>query len=88
MELLIQILIAGMAVGYVTEFISGILDRLIPSTITKRVTTLPISALFLWILGIEGLALAVAIPAAGFFALVILSIVNRPVVINSSGRRV
>jgi ABC-type transport system involved in cytochrome c biogenesis permease component len=88
MEFLLQIIIAGMAVGYVTEFVAGLLDRWISSTITKRLTTLPMGTLFLWLLGVEGLALAVAIPASGFFALVILSFVNRPVVISGSGRRV
>jgi hypothetical protein len=88
MEFLILILIAGMAVGYVTEFVAGILDRWISSTVTKRVTTLPMGLLFSWLLGIEGLALMVATPAAGFFALTILSLVNRPVVISSASRRV
>ena len=77
-----------MAVGYVTEFVAGLLDRWIASPITKRVTTLPASGLFTFLLGVEGTALIVAIPAAGFFALVILSFVNRPVVISTSNRRV
>ena len=88
MEFLLQIIIAGMAVGYVTEFVAGLLDRWVSTTITKRLTTLPIGTLFLFLLGVEGLALAVATPAAGFFALVVLSFVNRPVVISSAGRRV
>lgn len=88
MEFLVTIVIAGMAVGYVTEFIAGLLDRWIDSGIIKRVTTLPLGALFLWLLGVEGLALIVATPAAGFFALVILSLINRPVVLTGGSRRV
>lgn len=88
MEFLITVIIAGMAVGYVTEFIAGLLDNWVASTITKRITTLPFGALFLWLLGIEGLALIVATPAAGFFALVILSLINRPVVLTGGSRRV
>lgn len=88
MEFLIQIIIAGMAVGYVTEFVAGLLDRWVSSTITKRVTTLPMGLIFSWLLGIEGLALIVATPAAGFLALAVLSLVNRPVVLNAGNRRV
>lgn len=77
-----------MAVGYVTEFIAGIIDNWVDSSITKRVTTLPFGALFSWLLGVEGLALVVATPAAGFFALVILSIINRPVILTGGNRRV
>ena len=88
MEFLITIVIAGMAVGYVTEFIAGLLDSWVDSSIIKRVTTLPLGALFLWLLGVEGLALIVATPAAGFFALVILSLINRPVILTGGSRRV
>ena len=76
-----------MAVGYVTEFVAGMLDRWIASTITKRLTTLPLGLLFSWLLGIEGLALVVATPASGFFALTVISIINRPMVIPAGNRR-
>ena len=88
MEFLITLVIAGMAVGYITEFIAGLLDTWVDSSIIKRVTTLQLGALFLWLLGVEGLALIVATPASGFFALVILSLINRPVVLTGGSRRV
>lgn len=88
MEFLTVVIVSGMAVGYITEFVSGLLERWIPSTITKRVMTLPLGTLFNWLLGTSGLALIVATPASGFFALAVLSLINRPMVINSSNRRV
>jgi hypothetical protein len=88
MEFLLNVIVVGMAVGYVTEFISGLLSKWMSSSATKRLTTLPLSALFLWILGTEFTSLIVGVPAAGFFALVILSFINRPVLINSGNRRV
>lgn len=87
MDILLIVIISGMAVGYSVEFINSLLNRWISSTVIKLSTTLPFSLLFNWLLGLTGYPLFAAIPASGFFALVIMSVINRPVVVNSSLRR-
>lgn len=88
MDLLIQILIIGMAVGYLTELIGSLLASWVSSGTTKRTLTLPLGALFGWWIGVAPHLLVLVAPAAGFFALAVLSIVNRPVVLSGSNRRV
>lgn len=83
MDLLFTILVAGMAVGYTTELLSMIF----PSRFVKPLLTVPLATLANWLLGLTNYELAVAAPASGFFALFILSIINRPVVVNNSLRR-
>jgi hypothetical protein len=88
MELLIQVVLIGMAVGYLTELISSLLSSWIATGTTKKSLTLPLGALFGWWIGVEPQLLILVAPAAGFLALVILSIVNRPVVLSNASRRV
>jgi len=88
MELLLQTVLVGMAVGYLTELISSLLSFRISSGTTKRALTLPLGALFGWWIGVEPHLLVLVAPAAGFFALAVLSVINRPVVLSGAGRRV
>lgn len=83
MDLLITILVTGMAVGYVTE----LLVKFLPTNFVKVGLTLPLAILSNWLLGLTNYELAVAAPASGFFALFILSVINRPVVVNNALRR-
>ena len=88
MELLLIVVVSGMAVGYLTELVASLTSDWWSTTLTKQVLTLPLGALFAWLLGVTGWTLAVAAPAAGFLALVVMSIINRPVVVTGGSRRV
>lgn len=83
MDLLIISIISGMAVGYITE----LLAKYIWPTFVKVGLTLPLAALSGWVLGIQDVRLAIVAPAAGFFALTVLSLISRPVVVNNALRR-
>lgn len=87
MDLLLIVVVAGMATGYVTELASSLTASWWSTSITKRVLTIPLGVLFSWLLGVNGLALVVTAPAAGFLALVVMSIINRPVVVTGGNRR-
>lgn len=87
MELLLIVVVSGMAVGYLTELAASLTEKWWSTGITKRVLTLPLGALFAWLLGVTGWMLVVAAPAAGFLALVIMSIITRPVVVTGGSRR-
>jgi len=84
MDTLINIFIAGMAVGFATEFIGGLIDYFTPyeSRFTKQLLAAPFGALFCWLLGVTGWPLLVGAFAAGFLALAIMFFINRPVSIQ------
>lgn len=88
MDILIHVLIAGMAVGYVTELLGSLLDSWVDPTTLKMWLTVPLSAgaLFLW--GHFDFTLITLAPAAGFFALVLMKVVNRPVILQNVAQRV
>ena len=83
MDLLLIAIISGMAVGYITELLS----KYIFPTFVKVGLTLPLATLSGWLLGIQDIRLVVVAPAAGFFALTVISLISRPVVVNNAGRR-
>lgn len=85
MDILISIVITGMAVGYITELLSSWARN---PVIVKIIFTVPLSTLSLWLLGYLGSQLFIAAFAAAFFALFSLHIINRPVnVTNLTTRR-
>lgn len=77
MDTLIVIIISGMAVSYVVEFVSSLVDKLIPPRIIKMLLTLPLGILATWLLGLYGNMVFVAGTAAAFFSLVVLHLLNR-----------
>jgi hypothetical protein len=83
MDIFFVVLISGMAVAYVVE----LLAMLLPSNVIKVVLTIPFSVLANWSLGLTDYSLIVGSLASGFFALFAISLINRPVVVNSSLRR-
>ena len=87
MDVLISIIISGMAVGYLTEFLASLLDSLISARRIKLLTTLPLSFLAVWMSGISAPIFWVAGPAAAFFSLTALLLLNRPVSIQTVNRR-
>jgi hypothetical protein len=78
MAILISIIIAGFATGYVVEFVSSLLTFVSPKLI-KQVLTLPASFLALWLLGIGGTELFVYVPASAFVSLVVMLFAAKPV---------
>jgi hypothetical protein len=79
MDILISIIIAGFAAGYIVEFLGSLLERWVSPKILKQTLTLPISFVALWLLGLHGEELFVYVPAAGFVSLVIMALVSKPV---------
>ena len=84
MDNLFVIIISGMAVGFSTELIGTLLERYTAfySPIIKQVLASPFGALYCWLLGITGWTLLVSALASGFFALVIMFWISRPVQIQ------
>lgn len=78
MDILISVIIAGFAVGYVVEVFVSLLTRIQPKWI-KLTTTLPLSLVALLTLGINGPIIFVLGLASSFVALVTMLLVSRPV---------
>lgn len=87
MDILISVIIAGMAVGYVTELLSTLLDFWVEPKTVKMITTVPLATGALYLLGIFDWSLVVLAPASGFLALAIMSVVNRPVILQNVAQR-
>lgn len=87
MDMLIHVILAGMAVGYITELLGTILDTWVDPTLLKLWTTLPLSVGALYLLGHFDLTLVTLAPAAGFFALIIMKVINRPVILQNVAQR-
>jgi hypothetical protein len=83
MDLLISVVIVGMAAGYVTELVAMIYDR----PYIRAITTLGSSAAGLYLSGLFGVELAIATLASGFFSALLLKLINRPVVVDNFRRR-
>lgn len=84
MDNIFVVIISGMAVGFSTELIGTLMERFTPfsSSVTKQVLSAPFGALYCWLLGVSGWELLVFSLASGFFALVIMYWINRPVQIQ------
>jgi ABC-type bacteriocin/lantibiotic exporter with double-glycine peptidase domain len=79
MDILINIVISGLSVAYIVEFITAFTNRFIPSWILKAILPFPFSVISLYVLGIFGLPLIIYGLAASCIALVVVFFVNRPV---------
>ena len=79
MDILINILISGMAVAYVVELITAFTSKRLPSWILKATLPLPFSVLSLYLLGGSGIPLIIYGLASSCIALVVVFFVNRPV---------
>jgi len=82
MDLLFTVIISGMAVGYLTEFVSIFWSN----QFVKVGLTITLSVVCNYLLGVQDVSLFVASPAAGFFAAFVVKVATRPVVVNSSRR--
>jgi hypothetical protein len=79
MDILINVIISGLAVAYTVEFITAFTGRVIPSWILKAILPLPFSVLSLYLLGGSGIPLIIYGLASSCIALVVVFFVNRPV---------
>jgi hypothetical protein len=88
MDTFISVLIVGMAVGYITEFFSSLLEPFIDPKNLKMALTVPLSLGGLYLmLGTLTWQLVVLAPAAGFFALAVMAVVNRPIILQNVAQR-
>lgn len=87
MDTFLHILIIGFAVGYVTELAGDLLIDYVDARILKQSATLPLAFGGLLLFGYFDWTLVVTAPAAGFVALAIMKIVNRPVILQSVAQR-
>lgn len=88
MDTFISVLIVGMAVGYVTELASSLLEAFISPKTLKMLLTVPLSLGGLYLItGTLDWQLVVMAPASGFFALAIMAVVNRPVILQNVAQR-
>ena len=86
MDTLSLVIISGMAVGYIIETLTSLLDRWVSSRIIRLSLTLPFSYLATWVVGISGALLAVSGLEAAFFSLGVLLLLNKPASIQTINR--
>lgn len=68
MNLFFEVILSGMAVAFITELISTLLERVISARIVKNVLTLPLSFLSLYLFNVLGYPLVIGAFAAAFFS--------------------
>lgn len=83
MDLLFIVIISGMAVGYLTEFVSIFWSN----QFVKVALTITLSVACNYLLGVQDARLLVASPAAGFFAAGLVKLATRPIIVNNAARR-
>jgi hypothetical protein len=72
MDILISIIISGLAVGYALAFLISVFERWLDPKYIKLVLTLPLSYAAIWLLGFNGAELFVYVPAVGFVSLALM----------------
>lgn len=90
MNLLITIVIAGMAASFVVELLGFLIVQFTVwnERVIKQLLSAPLAALACWLLGVSGWTLLVASLASGFFCIVVMWYMTRPVIVqNLSSRR-
>lgn len=84
MDTLIAVIISGMAVAYLVEFLAELIGS---SRLWKLLLSLPLGYVGCWFLGVEGLPLAVAGAASGFVSLALVVLASKPVQVINNTRR-
>ena len=79
-DLLISIIIAGAAVGYLVEFINLITIDFFGVSVLNKFLTLPLNTGALYLLGVEDIKLLVVVPAATLVSILISKYLNKPTV--------
>jgi|APGre2960657404_1045060.scaffolds.fasta_scaffold00037_47 hypothetical protein len=79
-DLLISIIIAGAAVGYLVEFINLITIDFFGISVLNKFLTLPLNTGALYLLGVDDIKLLVVVPAATLVSILISKYLNKPTV--------
>jgi energy-converting hydrogenase Eha subunit A len=88
MDILGEVIIAGLSVAFILGAIDDLVGKYISTKLVRLVLTVPLSVLFISLLGTYTFGQLVVLgTAAGFFSLSALLLVNRPVSIQSLQRR-
>jgi hypothetical protein len=90
MDNLLNTLIVGFAVAYLTELLGSVVERWFNPKILKQVISLPASVAGCWAMGIEGLPLVVCSGAATFVYLAVMMLLmknDKPTVVNNRRNR-
>lgn len=87
MDILISVVISGMAVAYLTELVSIVTEAFFSPRIIKLILTLPLSFIAVWFLDLKGFEVPIGGLAAAFISLALLQLVNRPVSIQTLNTR-
>jgi hypothetical protein len=84
MELLIVVIISGMASGFCAELISFLVERftILDAKLVKQIFLAPFGALFAWLLDVQGWDILVVGLASAFFNLLIIYYMTRPMTIQ------
>jgi hypothetical protein len=87
MDILGEVIIAGLSVAFILSAIDDLAGRFIPTKLIKLVLTVPLSILFISFFGAYSLGQLIVLgTATGFFSLSALLLVNRPVSIQTLRR--
>ena len=87
MDILIQTVLSGLAVAYVVEFLTSLVESFISARLIRQVVTPPLAFYGCWLFSITGFPLIVCGLAASFVAMLLMKLVNKPVVTNVNTRR-
>ena len=68
MNLFFEVILSGMAVAFITELVSTLLERFIAPRVVKNVLTLPLAFLSLYLFNVLGYSLVIGAFAAAFFS--------------------
>jgi len=85
-DLLISVILTGLAVTYVIEFLDLITTGLFGKTLLNQYLALPLSFGGMFALYDIDLQMVVSIPATTFVSLIVSKYLNKPVVINNGTR--
>lgn len=86
MDILIETILVGAAVGYATEFLTS-LAYWLDNKFVKALLTISLSVGAFALFGHFDTRVIVLAPAAGFFALSIISLITKPVSIQNIANR-
>lgn len=84
MDLFLHIVISAFALGYIVEGLYILLGRYAG---LSKLLTVPLAAVFNWMLGLQGYELLIASFASGFVYLAAMKLINRQVAVVNNGRR-
>lgn len=82
MDLLIIVIISGLASAYLVEFVNTLLERFISGKIIRATLTLPLNALAFFLVGQWDNTTFVAVPAASLISAIISMLINRPTILR------